>query len=224
MKCNIRTSLLALVLTGTCWLGQEPAKASDYWSEESTLRQTTGSGVKEYRYMSTRTIRPADSTETVVVEKPVYIENMEKTVEKEIIRERVGSAGKSATKSVIVRKAARKALPAPAGNRIISRLSTVEKTIERPVVVEKPVIVEKPVYVDRVVETPVYRDRIVEKPVYIDRTVEKPVYIDRTVEKPVYIEKSVEVEKPVVIEKPVVVEKKVVIYKRPHHLFHLGIL
>ncbi|MDZ7880587.1 MAG: OmpA family protein [Saprospiraceae bacterium] len=116
--------------------------------------------------------------------------------------------------------------------RKMNRRATVEvyepapevvKVVEKQVIVEKPVIqiqtvekiVEKPVIVEKLVEKQV----IVEKPVIqvqtVEKIVEKPVIVEKLVEKQVIVEKPViqvqtiekVVEKPVVAEKPMVAEK-----------------
>lgn len=203
---NVKANKLFLFLTVGLWVSCQGAARADTFINQTRTSSSAGPGVTEYSYTS-------ESTETpLVVERPVLIESKTKTTEREIIRERMDMGGNT-IKQVRVRTHPVMHYVAPL--RRSDTVTTIEKTVEKPIVVERPVVVEK------TVEKPVYIDRTIEKPVYIDRMVEKPVYIDRRVETPVYIDRTIE--KPVLIEKQVTVEKPVVVYKDRHHLFHVNV-
>ncbi len=175
-----------------------------------TTKTMIGPGVTEYRY--TETVTPAQS---VIIERPVVLEN--RIVEKQIVKEKVPvyinrRVSYRPVKHHRVRRIAR-AHTTACSNKVISSSSTIERTIEKPIVVERPVVVER----SRMVERPVYIDRVVEKPVVVERrVVSSPVIIQRTVSKPVVIHRPVMMER--TIQQPVIIEKK----KR--HLLDLHVL
>lgn len=200
MTKNIQSTLLALVaLTGLGLIAPADACDKDMKSEASTtIKSSTGPGVTEYRYSSAYELVPTTTTNTVIIEKPVVVEKCTNTNTK-IIERQVIIRDRSSGRRRVAHKPRRHRVAhfrSNRTNRIANRVTTIEKTITKPVLVEK--VVEKPIIVER----PVIVDRMVEKPVFVDRLIEKPVYVDRV------IEKQVQVETPVVIEKPVVVYKK----------------
>jgi hypothetical protein len=106
-----------------------------------------------------------------------------------------------------------------------SNTTTIERTVEKPIVIEKPVMIDRPV--DRVVtvEKPVMIDRVVEKPVVIDRYIDNPVLMDRVIERPVLMDNTcTQYTKPVVIEKRVEIDRpSSVILKQPRHLLDVNL-
>ena len=174
-----------------------------------TTKSMVGPGVTEYRY--TQTVTPAQS---VIIERPVLLEN--RIVEKQVVKERVPvyinrRVSHRPVKHHKVRRIAR--AHTACSNKVISSSSTIERTIEKPIVVERPVIVER----NRTVERPVYIDRVVEKPVVVERrVVSNPVVIQRTVSRPVVIQRPVLMER--TIQQPVIIEK------RKRHLLNLHVL
>jgi len=201
-KCLVAVSIAALgtILPGAAW--------ADTVIEETHFAcpVSIGPGVTEYQY--TRTVTETPLTEQfVTVEKPVVIEKSEKTHEKMVITQTIRQRPLiTAKRRVLASKPImrhRTAHILASGNRTFYKERTIERTIEKPVLVEKPVFIDRPV------------DRVVEKPVYIDRVVEKPVMIEQQAEKPVMIEK------PVVIERQV--EQPVLIERRHHHLLNMSI-
>jgi hypothetical protein len=223
MKFQFRTSSIILAAASLAMLCPQIATADSCVVEETRTIQSSGP--------TYTTTVPSTFTETVV-ERPVLIQNTEKTtVEKTVIRDRaMAPATRVIVKRVLVRARPRpmRIVSMPATKHFYFKTRTIQRTVEKPVVVERPVfidrpvdrIIEKPVYINHTIETPVYRDRIVEKPVYIEKQIERPVMV----EKPIVVERRV-LERPVVVERqctqPVVIERPVVIKKDRHHLFNL---
>ncbi|MBX9720371.1 MAG: hypothetical protein K2X81_03155, partial [Candidatus Obscuribacterales bacterium] len=122
------------------------------------------------------------------------------TIEREVVRERVPYYVSRHSTSHLRRHVAsmhHNYTKAVRPMRNISSVTTVEKTVEKPIIVEKPVIQN----VERFIEKPVLINRVVEKPVYVDRMVDRPVFIDRdvTVSRPVVIERRVSVDNPLLV-------------------------
>lgn len=197
MKTKLVYGIIAAVVAsiGT-GLSPFPSLADTCVLETQKTSQSVGPGVTEYGYTTTAT-EYADSR-PVVIEKPVVLENTTKTVEREVVRERVPyfvtrHSASHARRSVAYLHHNTMKVSKPSRN--YSSVTTIEKTIEKPIVVERPVIQN----VDRVVEKPVYINRVVEKPVYVDRMIDRPVFIDRTVSRPVVIERRVDVTNPLLV-------------------------
>jgi len=153
----------------------------------------------------------------------VYIEKKETVLKKEVISDDLVPTTRRVIRTArFVRPRVRIAYVEP--RRIVthnqstssaatSRVITIEKTVEKPIVVERPVMVDRPV--DRVIEKPVY----IPTPVYRDRVIEKPVFIERRIDRPVIIDRPVMIDRAVVDERPVIIEKR----ESRHGLLHLGV-
>lgn len=200
MKDNIRKNVMA-TLTVMMGFSLAPSAMADQilTVEEATgVPTVVGPGVVEYRTITRTTSTMATPPARVTVTNPVVIEN--KTTEQ--VTEDIEEISHPVVykKSAKKRAIARRAVSSP---KVFRAVKTIERTIEKPVVVERPVLIDRPV--DRIIERPV--DRIIEKPVIIERQV--------PVAQPVMIEKQI----PVIINKPVVIEKK-----KNRHLLNLKVL
>lgn len=200
MKDNIRKNVMA-ALTVVMGFSLAPSAMADQilTVEEATgVPTVVGPGVVEYRTITRTTSTMATPPARVTVTNPVVIEN--KTTEQ--VTEDIEEISHPVVykKSAKKRAVARRAVSSP---KVFRAVKTIERTIEKPVVVERPVLIDRPV--DRIIERPV--DRIIEKPVIVERQV--------PVAQPVMIEKQV----PVIINKPVVIEKK-----KNRHLLNLKVL
>lgn len=201
MKDNIRKNVMA-ALTVMMGFSLAPSAMADQilTVEEATgVPTVVGPGVVEYRTITrTTSTVAAPPAARVTVTNPVVIEN--KTTEQ--VTENIEEISHPVVykKSAKKRAVARRAVSSP---KVFRAVKTIERTVEKPVVVERPVLIDRPV--DRIIERPV--DRIIEKPVIIEKQV--------PVAQPVMIEKQV----PVIINKPVVIEKK-----KNRHLLNLKVL
>lgn len=201
----MKSRIIAMAIAG---LGLFAAPFAQADSCDSTTKTMVGPGVTEYRY--TEMVTPAQS---VVIERPVLLEN--RIIEKQVVKERVPVYinRRVSYRPVKHNRTVHRVANAKCSNKVISRSSTIERTIEKPIVVERPVVVER----NRMVERPVFVDRVVEKPVFIERkVVSNPVVIQRTVSRPVVIQRPVTIER--TIQQPIIIEKK----KR--HLLNLHVL
>lgn len=236
MKVSTQTSLIAAAIAVGLGLLAAPVVQADSCYELKKMHSMkTGYGVTEYGH-TTETLFPTTTTQTVIVERPVVLENRcierpiileNRTVERQVITERVPvyiTKKRVSYKPVRRHKVRHVAHRSQLNRKVISSHTTINRTTEKAIVVERPVVIEQNRYIDR----PVFVDRVVEKPVYINRTVERPVYINRTVTRPVMIERRV-VSRPVVIERPTMIERRVIehpviIEKKKRHLLNLHIL
>jgi hypothetical protein len=202
MKGIMQSSLIAMAVAGIGFISAPMANADECCSKKMSV----GPGVTEYR--TSETLIPMTTTQSVVVERPVMLEN--RIIEKQVIKERVPVyiTRKVAFKPAKHYRSHRVAHVKYAKPRVISSNTTIERTVEKPIVVERPVVIER----NRMIERPVYTDRIIEKPVVIERrVVSRPVVIQKEISRPVIMERRV-------IEQPVLIEK----HKR--HLLNLHIL
>ena len=168
MKKYIRNSLMTLLAVATLGV---PALACDK-DGSTTIKSSVGPGVVEYRTSAECQLLPTTSTNTVIIEKPVVLENTTRIIERQIIRERTTSGRRMARHRVKRHHVAHVRRSRSA--RIASnKVTTIERTITKPIIVEKPITIERPVIIEKQVQVPV--DRFIERPVYVDRVVEKPI-------------------------------------------------
>lgn len=202
MNDNIRKNLMA-ALTVMMGFSIAPSVMADQIvtvEEASGVPTVVGPGVVEYRTITRTTQTLAEPPAArVTVTNPVVVEHRS--------TEQVTEDFEEISRPVVYRTAARKRSAqrtvrrAAAAPKVFRAVKTIERTIEKPVVVERPVLIDRPV------------DRIIERPV------------ERIIEKPVIIEKQVPVMQPVVIQKPVVIDRPVVIErKKKKHLLNLKVL
>lgn len=179
-----KTNRLIVAATLLCSIACAPSVMADMtttFEESSGVPTEIGPGVVEYRTIRRQTTTITEP-EQIIIEKPVV-------VEKRVVRARPATV-----KRRVARRAAVRVAPKPA-----ALVTTVERTIEKPIIVERPVLIDRPVEV--------------EKQVFIDRPV------DRIIEKPVIIEHQVPVASP-----PVIIDRPVIIEKKKKHLLNLGVL
>lgn len=215
MRFYIQASLLALCALGLNISAPQVSNADPYMSQQITkaYHSYSGPGLNDYRYSSTTSEIPT------VIDRPVYTERSETVTKREVINENSPIVNRIVRRPVhIIRPRTHVVYSAPrrtyvSNNQISSKVTTITKTIEKPIVVERPVMIDRPI--DRVIERPVYIDRMVETPVYRDRVIEKPVVIEKRIDRPVVIDRPVMVPGPA----PVIIEKR----NERHGLLHLGL-
>lgn len=187
METRLNRCLLVLSVASAFCLVPQVVRADDTITGSS-------SGSSMSTSSSTSTV---SSPQVITVQKPVVLHETQKIVEKQVLTEKT-SSGKCRHRSARPRRriishapAVRSTSRTASSNK--STFTSIEKTVEKPIVIEKPVVIDRPV----------------ETPVYIDHTVEKPVFIERQVEKPVIMENKA-------VESPVVIQKK-----GSHHLLNV---
>ena len=193
---------LLVALTVMMGLSLAPSAMADQivTVEEATgVPVVVGPGVTEYRTVTRTTSTTSMPPARVTVTNPVVVESKTTDVVTEDYEE--------VSRPVAYKKACSKKNISVAP-RVSQSVRTIERTIEKPIVVERPVLIDRPV--DRIIQRPV--DRIIERPVIIEKQV--PVV------QPVIIQKPVVIQKPVIVDRHIVIEKK----KKKKHLLNFGVL